>query len=270
MGNPFRSTATTKEGVLQDLSDHMLSNMSQKGLVPSNLGVTRPAAARPVASAMDIFDNMNGWIGQQKERQGGAAFDMTDTPVDQTYRARRFEFISKEEGTRDFAYDDATGKRITDPAKKTGYATVGVGFNMDRPEAKQIMEKALGPVDFEAIRSGKAKLNQVQIQKLFDHTSQEAEEFVQRKFKGFDLKEHQRIALVSLAFNGPSLIGPKLVAAVKAGDWKAAMHEILNNSNAKKNKGLASRRYREAAQFAGDMEAKNVLPDYKSYMANFA
>jgi len=266
----FRSLSTTKEGVLQDLNDYVMTNMAGKGLVPSSVGVTKSTSDGPISDPEDILNNVFRFMGKQKDRQGGAALDASDTPVQDSYRQRRYDFISREEGNRQWAYDDATSRRITDVAQKQGYVTVGVGFNMDRPGARDTFTKALGPVDFDAVYSGKASLTPSQVQKLFDYTSQEAEAYVARKFQGVNITEHQRLALVSLAFNNPSLVGPKLTAAVTGGDTKAALAEILYNSNRTQHKGLASRRYREAAMFAGSMDATKFLPGFEEYMAKFA
>ena len=59
----------------------------------------------------------------------------------------------------------------------------------------------------------------------------------------------EREALFSLCWNGPSLLGPKLKAAIEAGDRAEAWYEIRYNSNGNEIAGLANRRYVEAETF---------------------
>lgn len=63
-------------------------------------------------------------------------------------------------------------------------------------------------------------------------------------------ESREREALFSLCWNGPSLLGPKLKAAIEAGDRAEAWYEIRYNSNASGDSGLANRRYVEAETFA--------------------
>ena len=238
-----------------------------RGLVAPDNGVTKPLPK--VNSVSQALDVMAGLRDEQVSRQGGAALDSYfDTPGD-TYRDRRYDFLKDKEGVRYFSYDDATGKQITDITKKKGLVTVGVGFNMDRADAREVWAKALPYLSFDDVYAGKRQLSGGEVRRLFDFTAQEAENVVNAKLKGTRIPEHQRLALVSLAFNNPSLLGPKLVAAVKAGDTSAALNEILHNSNRKKVKGLGTRRYHEAYVFAGD-KAKAMLPDFTEYMRQFA
>ena len=59
----------------------------------------------------------------------------------------------------------------------------------------------------------------------------------------------ERAVLFSLAWNAPSLLGPKLKAAILAGDRAEAWYEIRYNSNGSGHDGIANRRYVEAEQF---------------------
>lgn len=59
----------------------------------------------------------------------------------------------------------------------------------------------------------------------------------------------ERAVLFSMAYNAPSLLGPKLKAAILAGDRAEAWYEIRYNSNGGGHAGIANRRYVEAEQF---------------------
>jgi GH24 family phage-related lysozyme (muramidase) len=59
----------------------------------------------------------------------------------------------------------------------------------------------------------------------------------------------ERAALFSLCWNGPSLLGPRLKAAIEDGNRAEAWYEIRYNSNGNGLSGLANRRYVEAETF---------------------
>ncbi|MCM0084106.1 hypothetical protein L4X63_21215 [Geomonas sp. Red32] len=59
----------------------------------------------------------------------------------------------------------------------------------------------------------------------------------------------EMVALLSLDFNAPGLIGPGLVNAVRVGNRAEVQYQILYGSNAKRDIGLDNRRKHEAAEF---------------------
>lgn len=59
----------------------------------------------------------------------------------------------------------------------------------------------------------------------------------------------ERAVLFSMAYNAPSLLGPKLKAAILEGDRAEAWYEIRYNSNGSGQPGIANRRYVEAEHF---------------------
>jgi GH24 family phage-related lysozyme (muramidase) len=72
----------------------------------------------------------------------------------------------------------------------------------------------------------------------------------------------EREALFSLCWNAPSLLGPKLKAAIDAGDRAEAWYEIRYNSNGNGISGLANRRYVEAETFGlFDSDGKATLAE---------
>ncbi|MBM3254638.1 MAG: lysozyme, partial [Candidatus Omnitrophica bacterium] len=94
--------------------------------------------------------------------------------------------------------------------------------------------------------------NETQGRQLFDYIIPNYKAEVRQKI-GDTLYQQldgskEMIALVSLAYNNPSLIGAKLIAALQSGDRDEAWHEIRYNSNngGSRCKGLANRRYRES------------------------
>lgn len=75
-------------------------------------------------------------------------------------------------------------------------------------------------------------------------------------------ESREREALFSLCWNAPSLLGPKLKAAIEAGDRAEAWYEIRYNSNGNGIAGLANRRYVEAETFSlFDSEGKATFAE---------
>jgi GH24 family phage-related lysozyme (muramidase) len=230
-------------------------DLGTRGLIdPANVS-TRP---RPgVKSAEELVGIFTKWFGERRAQQGGAAADEAFAPGDATYAERRFQAIERFEGTRSRVYKDVVGIR-----------TVGVGFNMDQPAARQMWAAAgLAPEKFDAVREGRAEMGPQEIRRLADSTIQGAQNLVDERFKGVDLSEGQRIALVSLAFNAPALIGPRLVSAVREGRTADAVQEILYHSGTARIPQLAGRRYHEAQMFVGALDAPAALPAYAAYKA---
>lgn len=166
-----------------------------------------------------------------------------DEPGDRdTYLQRRFEFITSHEGWRESVYRDSRNLR-----------TVGYGFNLEEPTNRGLYKQALGKTDadFNSLRDGKTALTKREGRILFEAAAGAAERLISNKFSDVDLKGYERLALISLAYNHPALIGPNLTKHIKAGDKKAVMDEIIHRSNLHKSKGIANRRELEAAMFSG-------------------
>jgi GH24 family phage-related lysozyme (muramidase) len=260
---PTVSTSTDPVQVLRDMTAGAMRRMQQRGLVSATAGITTPL---PQANNPDDLVRIVNRYRTAHATAGGG-YDAQGTPAQDTYSERRYQFLSREEGVREIAYDDATGKPVK--VAKKGNATIGVGFNLERKDAPQVMEKVLGVNQqrFQAIKNGEAGLTPVEIRKLFEFSAAEAEAHVGRTLKGIPMREHQRLALVSLAFNAKELIGPKLRTALESMDPRAAINEILHNSGATKNPRLRSRRYREAHLFAGYASNPKQLgiPSFEEY-----
>lgn len=243
-------TYSTDPGqILRDMTEKHLRKQQRLGRAPQSIGVTRPMP--PIETPIDSHRAMESWEAEQSLTYGGYGADARDTKASDSYSQRRWDFLSKEEAIRESAYDDATGKAVAGSAK--GNVTVGVGFNMERPDAPSVFKKVLGftQSQFDQLKAGKTGLSPTQIRKLFDYTADEAEARVARVFQGVPLREHQRLALVSMAFNGPQTIGPRLAAAVRSGDAKAMITEVLHNSGAGSDPRLKGRRQREALMLMG-------------------
>lgn len=161
----------------------------------------------------------------------------------QTYLQRRFEFIGEgHEGWREKVYRDSRKLR-----------TVGYGFNLEEPSNRELYKRALGKTDqdFDNLRDGNTALSLREGRILFEASAGAAERLISSKFSDIDLKGYERLALVSLAYNHPNLIGPNLTKYVREGNKEAVIDEITNRSNLHKIKGIQNRRVAEAEMFSG-------------------
>ncbi len=119
-------------------------------------------------------------------------------------------------------------------------------------------------------------LDDGRVRSLYDIAMGETEEVVRTKLGNFAdgsggvydaLANSQELAaLLSLAYTSPTLIGPRLTAALQNQDHSEAWYEIRYNSNAG---GIhASRRYREADLF-GLYNVSPIEEDYKAAYRTF-
>lgn len=184
------------------------------------------------------FDSMRRTI----MKNNPAVFDDPSEGDKESYLQRRFEFISDHEGWRNKVYEDTRGFR-----------TVGYGFNLEEPTNRTLYKNVLNKTDedFDNLREGRTTLSNRDGRILFEAAAGSAERLISNKFSDVDLKGFERLALVSLAYNSPSLIGPNLTQHIKAGDRKAAFEEIKFRSNARKTRGIQNRRDLEAQMFSG-------------------
>ncbi len=260
-----KSLALTIRDYAKETQEFLINHGRSIGVLTPGAGLTK--VPHDPEDMDDVFNTIQGFKDEQTLNQGGRATDTTNDEPEDGYDERRFLFLKDHEDSRKVAYDDATGLPVTFTPPR-GNVTVGVGFNMDAVGARDLFARALPGRKFDDVRQGKASLNEEEQRRLFELTSADAEDIVNRRLKGVILTEHQRLALVSLAFNLPSLIGPNLIMFVSEGRLDEARDEILFHSNKRKSAGLASRRFKEAAMFVGPAE-QGGMPDPREYLARF-
>lgn len=176
--------------------------------------------------------NINNMILNHK---GPKAFDTED----QNYMNSRFEFIAAEEQYRNSVY------------MLHGVPHIGYGLNLhaNADIAKEVLK--LDAKGFSKLMSGETTITERQGRLLFEAAVKDAERVVSTKLEGVPLNATQRIALVSMAYNAPALIGPNLTKHLKAGSAADVSYEILNKSNGNKLPALDNRRKREHDMFFG-------------------
>ncbi len=134
--------------------------------------------------------------------------------------AKVSEMITRHEGKRNKMYLDTKG-----------IPTVGIGFNLDRVDAKAKI-KALG-LDYNKVRSGKQLLTDKQIDSLFKYTLTEAITAAESFLSNFsEHPAHVQEVLINMAFNlGPNEFNgfDNLKTALLKKDYTTAVKEMINS-----------------------------------------
>lgn len=108
--------------------------------------------------------------------------------------------------------------------------TIGVGFNLRRPDAKRLIEN-MG-LNYNAVLQNKQSLTNSQIETLFQITLKEAEKIAYSNFKSFQEQPDEiKSLLIDMSFN----LGPKISefslfrAAIDRKDYNKAKAEMINS-----------------------------------------
>lgn len=180
--------------------------------------------------------------------------------LDERYQELRNKFIVEQESGPEAAekeeftaYSDTGGKR-----------TIGHGYNIDAPGQYSKMKSILGLSDEEAesIYRGEASITKEQADKLLSFSVSKAEKQLDKALSetgDIQLSPNQRTALVSMMYNSPKLIGPKILNALKTGDYEevARLISISSDWQRRKHPGLPKRRRKEAKLFASSSEEED-------------
>jgi GH24 family phage-related lysozyme (muramidase) len=123
------------------------------------------------------------------------------------------------------------GRRLRVYKDTRDIPTIGVGFNLQRKDARQQITD-LGH-DFDRIMAGTESLTERSADALRDFAVDEAVETARRVVPSFDdLNEDRQIALADMAGNmGGNTLSKfkKMLAAIEANDWKTAAEEAKNS-----------------------------------------
>lgn len=212
----------------------MLTDLKRAGLVPQSVNLLKP-------DVVDPFLVLDDAIKTQVLNKGGPALDVATAPVSESYGHRRYQMIKAKEGFKNFSYDDV------------GYRSIGLGFNMTgRSDSKAAFRDLFGITgqDYQDVVDGKKGLSESQVRKLFDYTAGIIERQMDKDFQGIPLKEHERLALFSIAYNRPSQY-KELIPLVKAGDRRKVAEHIRKHTNPKNLKVIWGRAAKEARLFYG-------------------
>lgn len=168
------------------------------------------------------------------------------------YEQERFLFLKENEGIREYVYRDSKNKK-----------TIGIGFNMDRPEARQEWEAVFkGCPSFEETYTGLRRLNEEEIKRLFERTIQTRHQELTLLYKEVwdKLKPNEQLAIEDAYFNGPALVGKKTQFFKEIHQYgrtsdplflERAAHQLLYYSNPAGHAGIKNRRQIQAIMLGG-------------------
>ncbi|XP_053382415.1 uncharacterized protein LOC128549538 [Mercenaria mercenaria] len=137
--------------------------------------------------------------------------------------------IERYEGIERKAYD-AQPKN-----PKVHDTTIGIGFNLNRPDAEKTFKKVVPGVDFNKVKSGKQTITDKQARALFNHDVDNIYEPRARNKVGKDvydkLPSNVKAAVVNAVYRGD--LGPKATNLIKQGKWKEVGKEYLDHNQYK-------------------------------------
>jgi GH24 family phage-related lysozyme (muramidase) len=151
--------------------------------------------------------------------------------------AKAAKLETMHEGRRAHVYDDKDGAPLRDgyrtrdamPCK--GHPTVGIGCNLDRPNAR--MRLADVGANYDAVRMGHADLTDEQIDEIFRRDLADVFREVSRYIAGFEgLPEIVQLVLIDMSFNmgmGKLLKFERMLAAVGVSDWREMIREMIDS-----------------------------------------
>ncbi len=191
--------------------------------------------------------------------------DLSDSKNLELFDQYKLKYIALLEGEETKAYDDKAGPR--DPykyakeifaagRKPRGSITVGAGFNMDRPEARDEWSNILGKeISFDDVYRGKAKISDDQLKRLLKYAVVPREKELVNSYKEvwIGLRPNEKIAVLSAYYNGPGLVNTNtrffanLKKYIKTSDSKYLKEAALELSErSRKDPQLIPRRKLEA------------------------
>jgi GH24 family phage-related lysozyme (muramidase) len=145
---------------------------------------------------------------------------MTDPVGPGIDQAALRRFVEAHEGRRVDAYLDSRGIQ-----------TIGVGFNLQRPDARPKIT-ALG-LSYDAVCRGEVRLTDAQIDRLLDSDLADAETGARRCVRGFDVLPAQaKMVVIDMVFNlgvGGFSTFQKMIKALENRDWDGASAEMRNS-----------------------------------------
>jgi GH24 family phage-related lysozyme (muramidase) len=150
-------------------------------------------------------------------------------------------------------------KAYLDPSKKN--MAIGAGFNLDRPQAKQLI-KDMG-LDYDKIRRGEESLkDDKQAKKLFDYDAKLAQNIAKRFVNNYEqLPAKMKLVLVDMAYNmGENrLFGFKdFKKAIESNDFQQAALEMKDSNWYSQVKGRGKRSVDLVSQLAPSRERPQI------------
>lgn len=124
------------------------------------------------------------------------------------------------------------GCRIQVYVDTEGHPSIGIGFNLDRGDAKEILHKC--GYDYDAVRTGHIQLTFGAVLRIYWITLGQAIQATETLFGSalYNMPRRKALVLVDMMFQlGPTRFGgfKRMIAAVRAGDWPLAARELMDS-----------------------------------------
>lgn len=250
------TTDNTGGGYSSVFQSLLLNELKTRGMIPMSTGVTKLVG--DPADARSAIDNASAEVARAGKQFGSRAVDRYSNEVGTSYRDIRFATILQFESFRSRAYPDAGG------------VSVGVGFHMDKPNARPVWEQAFGKngISFDDVKLGKVGISKADAKLLFDYDARYYEGLVDKALNGQLIPPQSRAALFSVAYNAPKRFVENVAPHLAIWDTAKAADAILTqsfNPGSPYAEALKARRYQEAAMFLTPADAQDVMSSFDVY-----
>jgi hypothetical protein len=171
--------------------------------------------------------------------------------------------LRKDEGFRDRAYHGVLaknaprGQTVQEGHGSQEEVSIGYGFNLNRGKPRaglQEVQQVLGlsPNDAESLYNGKRPVSQSEADKLLDYEVSRLDTWLARETNGYPFRQHQRRALLNMAYNmGEGRMKQLgILQAATAGKDAEVVSRIRGLAD-KASPVLRSRRIRDAVLYQG-------------------
>lgn len=152
------------------------------------------------------------------------------------------------------------GIRLSVYLDTRGIKTIGVGFSLEQPSAREIFHRNLPGVSFDDVFSGKKSLTEDQAIRLFDETLNDKVQTTKRLFPNYEkYPTDVKTALVNGVFRGEFKSSQKTVKYINNGEWSKVADEYLDRADYRasqpgRNGGIKKRMDYNANIFRGYAE----------------
>lgn len=217
--------AVIKEGLMSKIAAGTLTAASLLGAGTGSAIATTPEPTPVVQQLPKDFKNF--YKGDNTPTENPPKKE--ETPQNNDFIVKLRALISKNEGNSKVVYKDTRGIK-----------TIGIGFNLERKDAKKILE-SIG-ANYSKIMSG-GTLTEEQVNKLFDISLNEATTGVKRLCKKFEsYPDAAKMVIIEMAFNlGETGLSrfKNFLKYMDEKNWSAAADELLYKDPTKDNKTLS-------------------------------
>lgn len=236
LDNDIQIVASGRGGKLINLDEDVLNENWKTALATTALAASTalgsPKVSQPVQNKPAI--------------QQVAKSDLRTGETDLLNR-KLYDYISHWEGKRNSVYTDTDGK-----------PTIGIGHHLTGTDQdKKIFGALFGKtVNYDDVLSGKQKLTDAQVEKLFNFDVKSKEKYAASKIPDYNsFPQPVKNAIINALYRGD--LGPSTIKKINDKKWKDVSKEYLNHTNAKTGPDQIKRRMKTNAH-AFDQYAKEI------------